>query len=190
MSLCGVERTPFTMRVPTRVTSPFRLSERTEVSTSVDPLSLGASSAAHSSSPAFSDCSVSLSCTSSQSSSRCCDTVCSRASCAASMGGHTAVDMAAGDGRRSSGRSSDCCSAVPRRSPGRVAISYAQFESLMPVMHSLCCSRSKAAQGAQGPRPSVLAKRPCLQPIALHSLERRDCSSSANIKSQVRASRP
>jgi hypothetical protein len=190
MSLCGVERTPFTMRVPTRVTSPFRLSERTEVSTSVDPLSLGASSAAHSSSPAFSDCSVSLSCTSSQSSSRCCDTVCSRASCAASMGGHTAVDMAAGDGRRSSGRSSDCCSAVPRRSPGRVAISYAQFESLMPVMHSLCCSRSKAAQGAQGPRPSVLAKPPCLQPIALHSLERRDCSSSANIKSQVRASRP
>ena len=92
---CSVfPRTPLTMRVPTRVTRPLRLSERTEVKTSVDPFSDGASSAAHSSRPAFSDCSVSLSWTSSHSSSRCCDFACSAASWAASMGGHTAVDMA------------------------------------------------------------------------------------------------
>jgi hypothetical protein len=77
-----------------RVISPLRLSERTEDSTSVEPFSDGASRAAHSSSPAFSDCSVSRSCTSSHSSSRTWDAACSSARRASSMGGHTAVDMA------------------------------------------------------------------------------------------------
>lgn len=88
--------TPLVMRVPMRVMRPLRLSERTDDSTSVDPFSEGASKAAHSSSPALSDCSVSLSWSSSQSSSRACDAACSSAKRPASMGGHTAVDMAAG----------------------------------------------------------------------------------------------
>ena len=81
------------MRVPMRVMRPLRFSERTEVSTSVEPFSEGASRAAHSSRPALSDCSVSRSCTSSHSSSRACDAACSSARRASSMGGHTAVDM-------------------------------------------------------------------------------------------------
>ena len=64
--------TPLTMRVPTRVTRPFRHSERTEESTRVDPFSDGARSAAHSSSPALGDCKVSRNCTRSHSSSRAC----------------------------------------------------------------------------------------------------------------------
>lgn len=82
------------MRVPMRVISPFRLSERTEVRTSVEPFSEGASRAAHSSRPALSDCNVPCSCTNSHSSSRACDAACSWLSAASSMGGHTAVDMA------------------------------------------------------------------------------------------------
>jgi hypothetical protein len=81
------------MRVPMRVITPLRLSERTEVSTSVEPFSEGASRAAHSSRPALSDCSVSRSCTSSHSSSRACDAACSWVRRASSMGGHIAVDM-------------------------------------------------------------------------------------------------
>jgi hypothetical protein len=77
-----------------RVIRPFRLSERTEDSTSVEPFSEGASRAAHSSRPAFSDFSVSCSCSSSQSSSRTWDAACSSARRVSSMGGHTAVDMA------------------------------------------------------------------------------------------------
>jgi hypothetical protein len=78
-----------------RVIRPFRLSDRTEDSTSVEPFSDGASRAAHSSRPAFSDFSVSCSCSSSHSSSRAWDAACSSARRVSSMGGHTAVDMAA-----------------------------------------------------------------------------------------------
>lgn len=78
-----------------RVMRPLRLSERTEVNTSVDPFSEGASRAAHSSRPALSDCSVSRSWTSSHSSSRACDAACSWARRSSSMGGHIAVDMTA-----------------------------------------------------------------------------------------------
>lgn len=84
----GETRTPLTMRVPTRVTRPLRLSERTDDSTSVEPFSDGASRAAHSSSPALSACSVSVSCSSNHPSSRCCDDAWARASWSAAMGGH------------------------------------------------------------------------------------------------------
>lgn len=82
------------MRVPIRVMRPLRLSERTEVKTSVEPCSEGASRAAHSSRPALSDCRVPCSCTNSHWSSRACDAACSWFRAASSMGGHTAVDMA------------------------------------------------------------------------------------------------
>jgi hypothetical protein len=82
------------MRVPILVIRPLRLSDRTDDSTSVEPFSDGASRAAHSSKPAFSDCSVSRSCTSSQSSSRACEAACSSTSWASSMGGQMAADMA------------------------------------------------------------------------------------------------
>jgi hypothetical protein len=50
---------PFTMRVPTLVTKPLRLSDRYEDKARVEPFSDGASRAATSSSPAFRDCNVS-----------------------------------------------------------------------------------------------------------------------------------
>jgi hypothetical protein len=98
------------MRVPILVMSPFRLSERTDDSTSVDPFSLGASSATHSSKPALSDCSVSCSCTSSHASSRAHEASSSLRSCASSMGGHTAADMV--DANIYLGRSARCVYSV------------------------------------------------------------------------------
>lgn len=66
----GKTRTPFTIRVPTRVTKPFRLSDLTVDTTKVDPCSVGASKAAHSSRPALRDLRVVRSDDSSHSSSR------------------------------------------------------------------------------------------------------------------------
>ncbi len=85
--------TPLTMRVPILVMRPFRLSDRKEDSTRVDAFSEGASKAAHSSRPAFNDCSMSRSWTKSQSSSRAWDWACSWPSWTSSMGGQTADDM-------------------------------------------------------------------------------------------------
>lgn len=66
----GAIRTPFTIRVPTRVTKPFKLSDLTVDTTNVEPCSDGASRAAHSSRPAFRDFKVVRSEDSSHSSSR------------------------------------------------------------------------------------------------------------------------
>lgn len=120
----GKTHTPLVMRVPIRVMRPFRLSDRTEESTKVDPFSDGANKAAHSSRPAFSDCRVSRSWTSSHSSSRFCDAVCSSARRASSMGGHTAVDMAAAVIRQQQGGTTTKSSQVksgPRSQSARQA---------------------------------------------------------------------
>ena len=115
MWVCAL--TPLTIRVPVRVTKPFRHSERWLDTTSVEPASLGAKRAAHSSSPALSDWNVSCSEARSHCSSAACisryqrmfvkmltaerrwrkrtrDCSSSRASWSGAMGGHTAVDMA------------------------------------------------------------------------------------------------
>ena len=105
--------TPFTIRLPTRVTNPLTLSDRAEDTTSVDPGSWGANSAMHSSRPLFSDASVCCSEASNHSSSRAChvsDRCCghekgsqiydtsvassSFTSSAGDIGGQTAIDMA------------------------------------------------------------------------------------------------
>ena len=62
--------TPLTILVPSRVTNPFRLSDRGEDITRVEPRSLGANSAAHSRSPPRTDESVSCKELNNQSSSR------------------------------------------------------------------------------------------------------------------------
>lgn len=120
------------MRVPMRVMRPLRLSERTEVSTSVEPFSEGASRAAHSSRPALSDCSVSRSCTSNHSSSRACDAACSSARRASSMGGHTAVDMAV-----VYFQAGCCCLAARARWPGSTthAADLATIRGRKPSLH-------------------------------------------------------
>lgn len=69
-SCAGDLRTPFTIRVPTRVTKPFRLSDLTVDTTKVEPCSVGAIRAAHSSRPSFKDFRVMRSDDSSHSSSR------------------------------------------------------------------------------------------------------------------------
>lgn len=61
--------TPLTILLPTLVTNPFRLSDRGEDTTKVEPGSLGASSATHSLNPSLKEASVSCSELSNQSSS-------------------------------------------------------------------------------------------------------------------------
>jgi hypothetical protein len=64
--------TPLTMRVPTLVTKPFKLSERWEERARVEPYSVGARREAHSSRPALRDFRVSWRATRSHSSSLLC----------------------------------------------------------------------------------------------------------------------
>ena len=62
--------TPLTMRVPTRVMWPFTLSDRAEETARVEPGSIGARSAEHSSRPDFRDSKVSCKDSRSHASSR------------------------------------------------------------------------------------------------------------------------
>lgn len=87
---------PFTMRAPRRVINPLRFSLRKEERTSVEPGSVGASSAAHSSRPALREVRLSWSAESSHSSSRADVSSTSLVRSASLAGGHTRVDMSSG----------------------------------------------------------------------------------------------
>lgn len=162
MGMESARHTPLVMRVPTRVMRPFRLSERTEVSTSVEPFSDGASRVAHSSRPALSDCSVSRSCTSSHSSSRACDSACSCKRRASSMGGHTAVDMAVMASKARCGRLlvSGCPSSMARIHYSRSASRYYPRKEAIPasLRPSLHVPRTHHAL-ADTLKPSVTIRR-------------------------------
>jgi hypothetical protein len=153
--------TPLVMRVPMRVMRPLRLSERTEVSTSVEPFSEGASRAAHSSRPALSDCSVSRSWTSSHSSSRACDAACSSARRASSMGGHMAVDMAVMcfQGTRRRLLECGCPSSMARMHNSRGASRYYPRKEAIPAflrtsLHVPCTSHTQTEVNSHRHDPS------------------------------------